>query len=73
MNANLCPACGKLNSCAQAASDSEVTHCWCFGVEVKPQALQDLPPEALNRACLCPACAGVVQIVASREHEREPD
>lgn len=57
MNTHLCPACGQPNRCAQAASDSPVTHCWCFEVDVKPQALQDLLPEALDRACLCPRCA----------------
>ena len=73
MNTNLCPACGQPNRCAQAASDSEVTHCWCFAVEVRPHALKQLPPEALNRACLCPRCAGAVHIAASQEHDREPD
>ncbi|UCJ16457.1 cysteine-rich CWC family protein [Pseudomonas sp. MM211] len=57
MNTSLCPACGQLNRCAQADSDSEVSHCWCFEVKVEPQALRDLPPEALDRACLCPRCA----------------
>lgn len=57
MNTSLCPACGQPNSCAQADSDSPVTHCWCFEVTITPQALADLPPEALDRACLCPRCA----------------
>ena len=73
MNTNLCPACGQPNSCAQATSDNEVTQCWCFEVEVQPQALQELPPEALNRACLYPRCAGAVHSSVSQEHDREPD
>ncbi|GLX13788.1 helicase [Pseudomonas straminea] len=73
MNTNLCPACGKLNNCAQATSGSEVTHCWCFEIEVKPQALQNLPLEALNRACLCPACAGAVREAASSKQDGGSD
>ncbi|MBU0808992.1 cysteine-rich CWC family protein [Pseudomonas spirodelae] len=52
-----CPCCGQLNQCAQAASASPVTHCWCFSVKVDAQQLANVPAELRNRSCLCPRCA----------------
>ncbi|TBV01388.1 cysteine-rich CWC family protein [Phytopseudomonas dryadis] len=57
MNTRLCPCCGQSNRCAQADSETAVEQCWCFSVEVDRQALDELPLETRDRACLCPRCA----------------
>jgi hypothetical protein len=54
-----CPACGRSNRCARAA-DAGAQHCWCFSTAIDPAALEALPPELRNRACLCPACASAL-------------
>lgn len=54
-----CPVCGDQNGCAAAAMGRErCTDCWCFRVTVPAEALARVPEAALNRACLCPRCAG---------------
>ena len=56
MNAERCPRCGQPNRCAQAGQDQPVQDCWCFHVPIAPGALEQLPAEAGDRACLCPNC-----------------
>jgi hypothetical protein len=57
MNPSHCPRCGQQNQCAQAESASAVSDCWCFSAAIDPEALDSLPLEQRNRACLCPICA----------------
>lgn len=52
-----CPLCGQRNSCALAEPGADGAACWCFGTTVDPGALQRIPPESIDRACLCPRCA----------------
>ncbi|WP_300733548.1 cysteine-rich CWC family protein [Pseudomonas sp.] len=52
-----CPACGARNNCSMANAASQDTPCWCFSVHIEPSALEALPPEWRNQACLCPNCA----------------
>lgn len=52
-----CPLCGKANACVPAACGDFEQPCWCAQVTVSAEALARVPPEALNRACLCRDCA----------------
>lgn len=55
-----CPLCGQANRCAmelERSSGIAQAPCWCTTQSVDPEALAQLPPEALNQACLCPRCA----------------
>lgn len=56
----VCPACGQSNQCALANPISATRPCWCFSVQIDPQALERVPADLRNRACLCPRCAGVL-------------
>lgn len=59
-NPSLCPLCGQANQCAmelERSTGQPQPPCWCTTQTVAPQALAQLPPEAVNRACLCPRCA----------------
>ena len=54
-----CPLCSGLNECAIASPDGvDPQSCWCMTAYISPQALARIPPEQVNRACLCPRCAG---------------
>jgi hypothetical protein len=57
----LCPLCGGANRCAPAATGDFDVECWCRQVTVSPQALQRLPADQVDRACLCPRCAAGVE------------
>jgi hypothetical protein len=41
------------------AADPDATHCWCFDVTIKPEALERVPAEARGIACVCAACGRV--------------
>ncbi|MHA6492789.1 cysteine-rich CWC family protein [Pseudomonas borbori] len=56
-DSNTCPLCGHANQCAQARSTEPVSDCWCFAATIAPEALDRLPTEQRNQACLCPGCA----------------
>jgi len=56
----LCPLCGGSNQCAPATAGSFDVPCWCTTTPVNPAALQRIPPELRNRACLCPRCATLI-------------
>ncbi len=59
-----CPLCGETNRCDPALRDRP---CWCFTAAIDPAALERLPHEQRNRACLCPACAGTVPPAADTD------
>jgi hypothetical protein len=50
----LCPLCGQSNACGQLAGASE---CWCMTTKIAAAALEAVPIEMRNRACICQACA----------------
>jgi hypothetical protein len=55
-----CPLCGHGNSCAmelERCTGLPQPACWCTAQAIAPETLAQLPPEAVNRACLCPGCA----------------
>ncbi|WP_315809007.1 cysteine-rich CWC family protein [Pseudomonas sp. C9-3] len=52
-----CPLCGQSNRCTQADSALEGQPCWCFSTRIDRNALERIPPELVDRACLCPRCA----------------
>ena len=54
-----CPLCGQSNRCSQADPALEGQACWCFSTRIDRNALERIPPELVDRACLCPRCAGV--------------
>jgi len=37
--------------------------CWCTKVQIAPEVLARVPPEWVDKACLCPACAAGVEKV----------
>ncbi len=51
---SICPVCGAPNTCGMSQGKSE---CWCFSVSISKAALERIPAEAKDRACLCPRCA----------------
>lgn len=52
-----CPLCGQSNRCTQADPALEGQACWCFSERIDRNALERIPPELVDRACLCPRCA----------------
>ena len=52
-----CPLCGQSNQCTQADPSRAGQHCWCFTTQIDPAALERIPPQDIDRACLCPRCA----------------
>jgi len=49
-----CPTCGEPNTCGLAQGKSE---CWCFSAVLPSAALESVPSEAKNLACICARCA----------------
>ncbi|MFZ6045443.1 cysteine-rich CWC family protein [Pseudomonas sp. CR3202] len=52
-----CPLCGQSNQCTLADLSRAGQDCWCFTAQIDPAALERIPPQDLDRACLCPRCA----------------
>jgi len=55
-----CPLCGGANQCAPAAAGRLDVPCWCTTATISAEALARVPPELVNKACLCPKCATAV-------------
>ncbi|WP_220804719.1 cysteine-rich CWC family protein [Pseudomonas sp. NCCP-436] len=55
-----CPLCQRSNQCSLAAGREDLP-CWCFEVQVSPDALAQLSEAQRNRACLCPDCASAAR------------
>ncbi|TDF81731.1 cysteine-rich CWC family protein [Pseudomonas sp. H9] len=60
-DAQCCPACGASNRCSLADPRTATHACWCYSVTIDPQIIEALPAEQRNKACLCPACAQVLE------------
>jgi hypothetical protein len=58
-----CPVCGQPNDCAPARSGTFATPCWCAAVTVEASALEAVPYEQRNRACLCANCLAEIHSV----------
>ncbi len=56
----ICPLCGGSNECAPAKAGNFDVECWCKSATISPEALQAIPADLINKACLCPRCAGLV-------------
>jgi hypothetical protein len=56
-----CPACGASNRCSLADPRTAAQACWCYNVSIAAEVLEALPVEQRNKACLCPACAQVLE------------
>ena len=54
LDPNLCPVCGEANACGIAQGKTE---CWCMAVNIPQPALDRIPAEAKNAACICARCA----------------
>lgn len=52
-----CPLCGQPNRCTQGSPATRDQPCWCFQATLSAEALERVPAEARDRACLCPRCA----------------
>lgn len=49
-----CPICGEPNRCGELTGDGQ---CWCVEAHLSKSLLEQIPPEAVGRACVCPRCA----------------
>jgi len=49
-----CPTCGESNACGLSQGKSE---CWCFSALITEDALERIPSQAKNLACICQRCA----------------
>ncbi|WP_188981579.1 cysteine-rich CWC family protein [Pseudomonas matsuisoli] len=58
-SADRCPVCGALNQCGLVAEARVAGECWCFQTSIAPAALDRLPADERDVACLCPRCAGL--------------
>jgi hypothetical protein len=41
------------------AKGNPVEECWCASMVFTPEILAKVPPQALNKACICKKCAAV--------------
>lgn len=57
----LCPLCGGANQCMPATTGSFEGECWCTRAVISADALAKVPKQLIDRACLCPRCAGTEQ------------
>lgn len=49
-----CPICRRDNHCAAAEGRAA---CWCFARSISRDVLERIPPQARDKACICPDCA----------------
>ncbi|MCQ4319506.1 cysteine-rich CWC family protein [Pseudomonas stutzeri] len=56
-SASRCPVCGEPNSCGLSNPATATRPCWCFSIEIAPEARDQIPDDTLNKACICPRCA----------------
>lgn len=63
----LCPLCGGANQCAPASAGQFEVECWCARVRISQAALDRLPPDQVDKACLCPGCAAELASQAQQQ------
>ncbi|WP_082034071.1 cysteine-rich CWC family protein [Cohnella kolymensis] len=49
-----CPICGQTNNCGNLSADTEP--CWCTQENFPEKLFALVPPELLNKSCICKAC-----------------
>lgn len=54
---NICPLCGGANDCVSSKAGGFEVECWCTTVSISREVLALIPPDAVNKSCLCPRCA----------------
>jgi hypothetical protein len=50
------------NQCAMEVAKetgNPIEECWCASIVFTPETLAKIPPQALNKACICKKCAAV--------------
>ncbi|WBY03996.1 cysteine-rich CWC family protein [Ramlibacter tataouinensis] len=55
-----CPLCGQSNRCAnevERATGRPQPPCWCTRADFTRELLAQVPPQAVDKACICAACA----------------
>lgn len=53
-----CPLCGEQNLCAMANNNqSNNLDCWCKNESIPAALIEQVPPEAKNKSCICQKCA----------------
>ncbi|XAH23431.1 cysteine-rich CWC family protein [Xylophilus sp. GW821-FHT01B05] len=71
-DANHCPLCGALNSCAveaARATGTAPTDCWCFKLPaIDAAALARIPAAARGQACICARCAAGAPMIDTPHH-----
>ena len=58
LDPSVCPVCGEPNTCGMAQGNTE---CWCTAVKIPQAALDRIPSEAKNVACICARCAALAE------------
>lgn len=56
----ICPLCGGANLCAPATAGTLDVPCWCTKATIDREALARVPTDLVDKACLCPRCAGLM-------------
>ncbi len=56
MTATHCPLCGQPNDCQLCTVAAYKGACWCAQVEIPELLLAQVPPDLLNKNCICRAC-----------------
>lgn len=51
----VCPLCGKSNNCAKQ-TDPGALECWCGDFVFPNELLEQVPEEAVGKACICFEC-----------------
>nr|WP_130613985.1 cysteine-rich CWC family protein [Cohnella abietis] len=54
-NANHCPLCGKGNNCGNLSGLPQGS-CWCSKATFPPDIFKSVPPELINKTCICKSC-----------------
>ena len=68
----ICPLCGGANRCAPAAAGTLDVPCWCTQARISREALSRIPADLVDKACLCPRCAGVLDAGDPDPRDRNP-
>ena len=53
---SICPVCGESNACGMSQGKAE---CWCMSVPIPKGALDRIPAQAKDVACICARCAAL--------------
>ncbi|MDN3651023.1 cysteine-rich CWC family protein [Reinekea marina] len=54
---NTCPFCQQDNSCSAQSKEP----CWCFNVSIPNELVALVPPQQINKHCICSVCLSKYQ------------